>query len=145
MFLESTCDMCSQVLGRKMHLPRQQVCLECIDYNLLSHRGECTRTCPEGYYPQGREQAHSTCRVREVLLKFRFGDTFQHKQRSNQLWTCCFCVYGCCGLISHPRLRSVSWQWAPRRCLRDLRSKLHCMPKQRSCSVAFVVGPESLL
>ncbi|CAK9067387.1 unnamed protein product [Durusdinium trenchii] len=28
------------------------VCLECIDYNLLSHRGECTRTCPEGYYPQ---------------------------------------------------------------------------------------------
>ncbi len=31
-----------------------QVCLECSDYKYLSPKGECVRTCPEGYYAEGR-------------------------------------------------------------------------------------------
>ena len=45
-----------------------QVCLECTDYNYLTHRGECVRICPEGYYPQGSDQGGHIRIVKSVVI-----------------------------------------------------------------------------
>ncbi|CAJ1354475.1 unnamed protein product [Effrenium voratum] len=48
-----SCQRCPSGCGRciaGMFSP--VVCLECVDYNFLTHRGECVKICPEGYYPE---------------------------------------------------------------------------------------------